>query len=112
MRLSTKIGVASVGAAGAYFFFYNKKGIKQRKALSSLAVRFQKDVMVKLAAIKQLDPKTFNAIIDETAASYAKVKAVTARELKVVTADLKKVLFMELKKAWHQIGRELHVEGR
>jgi len=108
MRLSTKIGAASVTAAGVYFI-YTKMGNANRRKLAGWALKMQKEVFSKASLMRIVDPKVFDKVVDDTARAYSRIKDVGAKELKRVSVELKKAFTEELTKTWRDIGQGLHV---
>jgi len=93
-------GLAAVAAAAAgVYFLYGDKAKARRKVVAAWVLQMKGDVMEKMETMKEVNRETYEALVDETAARYARVKNVGADEMKHVTG--------ELKNAWTHISSQL-----
>jgi hypothetical protein len=90
-------GIAAVAAAG--YFLFGPNGKNNRKVIKGWTVKMKGEVLEKIEKLKEITPEMYNAIIDEVAAKYAKLKHVNQEEIAMVTADLKKY--------WKVISRDV-----
>jgi len=90
-------GIAAVAAAG--YFLFGPNGNKNRKVIKGWTVKMKGEVLEKIEKLKEITPEMYDAIIDEVAGKYAKLKHVNEEEIKIVTADLKKY--------WKVISRDV-----
>lgn len=90
-------GVAAIAAAG--YFLFGPSGKANRKVIKGWTVKMKGEVLEKIEKLKEVTPETYNAIIDEVAAKYAKLKHINQEEIAMVTADLKKY--------WKVISRDV-----
>ena len=92
------IGLAAVAAASAYFL-YGERGARNRERISGWALKMKGEVLEKLEELKTMDRDTYNKLVDEVAARYAKLEKVSASELRRLT--------VELKNSWSQFSKKL-----
>jgi hypothetical protein len=90
-------GIAAVAAAG--YFLFGPNGKNNRKVIKGWTVKMKGEVLEKIEKLREITPEMYDAIIDEVASKYAKLKHVNEEEIKVVTADLKKY--------WKVISRDV-----
>lgn len=90
-------GVAAIAAAG--YFLFGPNGKNNRKVIKGWTVKMKGEVLEKIEKLKEITPEMYDAIIDEVAAKYAKLKHVNQEEMAMVTADLKKY--------WKVISRDV-----
>jgi hypothetical protein len=90
-------GVAAIAAAG--YFLFGPNGKNNRKVIKGWSVKMKGEVLEKIEKLKEITPEMYDAIIDEVAGKYAKLKHVNEEEIKIVTADLKKY--------WKVISRDV-----
>jgi hypothetical protein len=90
-------GIAAVAAAG--YFLFGPNGKNNRKVIKGWTVKMKGEVLEKIEKLKEITPEMYDAIIDEVAGKYAKLKHVNEEEIKIVTADLKKY--------WKVISRDV-----
>jgi hypothetical protein len=91
------VGAALSAAAGAFFLYGSKNAAKNRKKVSSWALRTKAEVMDKLDKVKVLTKDDYFQIVDNAVRKYAVVRDVTEIEAKAVAN--------ELKTAWNHIQR-------
>jgi hypothetical protein len=96
------IGLAALAAAGAYFL-YGKRGAKNRETIAGWALQLKGEVLEKMENLKDANQETYDDLVDETAARYARTKRVGASELANMVA--------ELKGAWTHISKQMRAEG-
>jgi|SRR3989344_663393 len=105
-KIEIGIGVAAVvaaAAAGAYFL-YGKNGAKHRKQLKSWMVKMKAEVMEGIEKLKTVNQAAYNAVVDEAAKRYAKIKNVSPKELAA--------LAKEMKGHWRKISKEFGAKPR
>ncbi len=90
-------GVAAIAAAG--YFLFGPNGKNNRKVIKGWTVKMKGEVLEKIEKLKDITPEMYNAIIDEVAAKYAKLKHINGEEIAMVTTDLKKY--------WRVISRDV-----
>ena len=90
-------GVAAIAAAG--YFLFGPNGKNNRKVIKGWTVKMKGEVLEKIEKLKEITPEAYDAIIDEVAAKYAKLKHISQEEVDMVTADLKKY--------WKVISRDV-----
>lgn len=90
-------GVAAIAAAG--YFLFGPNGKTNRKVIKGWTVKMKGEVLEKIEKLKEITPETYNAIIDEVSAKYAKLKHINQEEIAIITADLKKY--------WKVISRDV-----
>lgn len=90
-------GVAAVSAAG--YFLFGPAGKHNRKVIKGWTVKMKGEVLEKIEKLKDITPEMYDAIIDDVASKYAKVKHINQEEVKMMTADLKKY--------WKVISRDI-----
>ncbi len=90
-------GIAAVAAAG--YFLFGPNGKNNRKVIKGWTVKMKGEVLEKIEKLKEITPEAYDAIIDEVAGKYAKLKHINEEEIKTVTADLKKY--------WKVISRDV-----
>lgn len=95
-------GVAAVTAAG--YFLFGPNGKNNRKVIKGWTVKMKGEVLEKIEKLKEVTPETYNAIIDDVSAKYAKVKNISEDDLAMVTADLKKY--------WKVIARDINAKNK
>lgn len=96
--LGAGIGLAALAAAGTYFL-YGKRGAKNRETIAGWALQLKGQVLEKMEKLKDVNQEEYNALIEEAAERFGRVKNVSASELKLITADLKS--------AWSHIDKQL-----
>lgn len=90
-------GVAAIAAAG--YFLFGPNGKNNRKVIKGWTVKMKGEVIEKIEKLKEVTPEAYEAIIDEVAAKYAKLKHISQEEVDMVTTDLKKY--------WKVISRDV-----
>ncbi len=99
-KIGVGVGIAAVvaaAAAGAYFL-YGKNGAKHRKQLKSWMVKMKAEVMEGIEKLKVVNQAAYEAVVDEAAKRYAKIKNVSPKELAA--------LAKEMKGHWRSISKE------
>jgi uncharacterized protein HemX len=79
---------AAAAAAGAYFV-YGKDGAKNRKKISSWALKAKGEVLERLEKMKEVDQQAYAKVVDAVTARYAAVKGVDKAELAQMVRELK-----------------------
>jgi hypothetical protein len=97
--LGMGLGLAALAAVTAYFF-YGKRGAKNRALLADWALQLQDEVAEKAGQMKDLNQKTYNDLVDRTALRYGRVKRVGASELLHLAE--------ELKSSWARVEEQLN----
>lgn len=91
--LSEVIGVglmaAAAAAAGTYYLYGNKKGEKIRKNLKGWVVKMKGEVLEKMETMKELNQTAYQAVIDQVAEKYRKLKHVDVNALETEIRALK-----------------------
>ncbi len=90
-------GVAAVAAAG--YFLFGPQGKHNRKVIKGWTVKMKGEVLEKIEKLKEITPEAYDAIIDEVAAKYGKLKHISDEEITMITTDLKKY--------WKVIARDI-----
>lgn len=104
-------GVAALAAAAAgAYFFTGKRGVKNRKKVSSWTAKAKRDVMSEMGKMKKVSKDTYNKTVDTVLANYKSVKSIDKKELADVTNELKahwNAIAGEVEKARKQVARVL-----
>ena len=96
--LGAGVGLAAIAAAGAYFL-YGKDGPKNRRKITSWALKIKGEVLEKIEAMKTIDRETYLRMVDKVAERYARKEKISNTELQHLT--------VELKNAWAHIDKKL-----
>lgn len=100
--LEVGIGIAAAGiaaaAAGAYLLT-GKQGQKNRKKISSWAVKAKKDIVTELKSAQKVSKQTYNDTVKNVLAKYKQLKNVDPKELQS--------LMVEAQGHWNNIAAEL-----
>jgi hypothetical protein len=104
-------GVAALAAAAAgAYFFTGKRGVKNRKKVSTWTANAKRDVMKEMGKMKKVSKDTYNKTVDTVLANYKNVKNIDKKELATVTNELKghwNAIAGEVEKARKQVARVL-----
>ncbi|MCH8888843.1 hypothetical protein IID26_00225 [Patescibacteria group bacterium] len=90
-------GAAAAASAGAYYL-YGPKGVRHRKQLRGWMLKASGEVMEKAERLKEIDRKTYEALLKQMEAKYRKVRSIDNKDI----AKLKR----DLKAQWKHVERE------
>lgn len=96
------VGIGAAGA-GAYFF-YGKRGAKNRRKVKTWALQAKAEVLHALEGAKKFDWKSYQQQIERVLRRYRKVPGVRSQ-------DLAKLMH-ELKGYWQEISRAADGAGK
>ncbi|MEK7510425.1 MAG: hypothetical protein AAB567_02635 [Patescibacteria group bacterium] len=95
------VGAAAlaVAAAGTYFLYGTKAGVKGRKRVKGWMLKAKGEVLEKIESLKELNEKIYHEAIDAVADQYRKLQHIDGEEVEA--------LVKELKGYWKHIRRSL-----
>lgn len=93
------IGALAAAAAATYYFYGSKNAAKNRKNVSDFAQKAKKDVVTKVAKLKEVTKNNYEKVVSEVLENYKKVKNINPKELVALS--------QELKSQWQKIIKHL-----
>ncbi|MEK7643019.1 MAG: hypothetical protein AAB372_01020 [Patescibacteria group bacterium] len=82
------VGLAAAAAAGS-LFLYGRQGAKNRKVVTSWALKAKAEVLEQVEKMKKLDRKDFEQVVDTITKRYAKAKRTSVKEAATLAHELK-----------------------
>ena len=86
--IGVSLGAIAAAVAGAYYF-YGKNSAKHRGQLRTGMVKVKREITRQVKKIKNLDRKTYLAIVDRVAQGYRVLKGVDKNDLSELVAELR-----------------------
>lgn len=83
-------GATVVALTAAGYILFGPEGKKNRRKISSWAVKMKGDIIEKFEEAKELTEPIYQGIVDEVAKKYEEQKEVNKEELHELVADMKK----------------------
>lgn len=93
------VGALAAAAAATYYFYGSKNAAKNRKNVSDFAQKAKKDVVTKVAKLKEVTKSNYEKVVAEVMQNYKKVKNINPKELMALS--------QELKSQWQKITKHL-----
>ncbi len=93
------VGALAAAAAATYYFFGSKNASKNRKNISNFAQKAKKDVIAKVAQLKEVTKSNYEKAVTEVVQNFKKIKNVNPKELNALSK--------ELKNQWQKITKHL-----
>lgn len=88
----TKVGIltglALAGIAGAYFLYGTDEGKKQKKKITSLALKTKGEVLEKIEGLKDVSQEDYKEIVSGVIGKYKKLKIDHKDEIEKVSKEL------------------------
>lgn len=88
-KMGIALGLATVGAVGAYLLYGTKEGNKKRKQISSWMLRAKADLMDELESAGSVTKETYTKAVDKIAAKYEKMKDLPVSEVVAFATGLR-----------------------
>jgi hypothetical protein len=93
------LGALAAAAAATYYFYGSKNAAKNRKNVSDFAQKAKKEVVTKVAKLKEVTKANYEMAVAEVLENYKKVKNINPKELIALS--------QELKSHWQKITQHL-----
>lgn len=81
-------GILLAGIAGAYFLYGTKEGKKQKRKITSLALKAKGEVLEKIESLKDVNQENYNKVVSGVMEKYKKLKKDHQEEIDTVSSEL------------------------